>query len=113
MVTERWWQHRFVAREACDLWTSVSEVRKVWLDVIEHGVAQVEKAILRERSLGVAPPGYDARRIAEAIAWQAERLYFRSWAELPGAMSKKQLCDVSLEAYMRMIFLADDPDPEG
>jgi hypothetical protein len=28
-------------------------------------------------------------------------------------MSKKQLCDVSLEAFMRMIFLADDPDPEA
>src|SRR5580704_2693246 len=76
MVTERWWQHRFVAREACDLWTSIPEVRKVWLEVIDNGATQVEKAILRERSLGVAPPGYDARRIAEAIAWQAERLYF-------------------------------------
>jgi len=28
-------------------------------------------------------------------------------------MSKKQLCEVALESYMRTIFLADDPDPEG
>ena len=28
-------------------------------------------------------------------------------------MSKKQLAEVCLEAYMRMIFLAVDPDPEG
>lgn len=43
---------------------------------------------------------------------QAERMCFRTWAQLPGAMSKKELGEVCLEAYMRMIFLADDPDPE-
>jgi TetR/AcrR family transcriptional regulator, ethionamide resistance regulator len=113
MLTDRWWPHRFVVREACDLWTAVPEVQQAWLDVIEVVTTQVEKAIVRERTLGVAPPGCDARRVAEAIAWQAERLYFYSWADLPGAMSKKQLVDVCVEAYMRMIFLADDPDPEG
>jgi hypothetical protein len=66
-----------------------------------------------ERELGVAPPGYHARRVAEALTWQAERLHFFAWTEFPGAMSKQQLCEVSLEAFMRMIFLADDPDPEA
>jgi TetR/AcrR family transcriptional regulator, ethionamide resistance regulator len=113
MMTERWWPHRFVVREACDLWSAEPEVRNAWLEVLDAITAQIEGAIVRERALGVAPHGYDARRVAEAIAWQAERLYFRSWADLPGAMSKKQLCDVSVEAYMRMIFLADDPDPEA
>ena len=107
------WPHRFVLREACDLWTAVPEVRDAWLDLIEVATTRHEKAILRERKLGVAPPGYSARRIAEGLAWQAERLCFRAWAQLPGAMSKKQLAEVSLEAYMRTIFLADDPDPEG
>jgi len=27
-------------------------------------------------------------------------------------MSRKELCEVCLKAYMRMIFLDDDPDPE-
>jgi hypothetical protein len=62
---------------------------------------------------GGGAPGYNARRVAEALTWQAERLHFQAWAELPGAMSRKQLCDICLEAYMRMIFLADDPDPES
>jgi len=91
----------------------VPEVRGAWLNLIGLATTRVEKAILRERELGVAPPGYNARRLAEALTWQAERLYFRAWAELPGAMSKKQLCEICLEAYMRMIFLADDPDPEA
>jgi hypothetical protein len=107
------WPHRFVLREACDLWTAVPEVRDAWLNVIEVSTTRHEKAILRERKLGVAPSGYDARRIAEALVWQSERLCFRAWAQIPGAMSKKQLAEVCLEAYMRMIFLAVDPDPEG
>ena len=111
-VTDSWWPHRFVLREACDLWTAVPEVRDTWLRLIGIATARIEKAVLRERALGVAPLGYDARRIAEALAWQNERLHFCAWAELPGALSKKQLCEVGLEAYMRMIFLAEDPDPE-
>jgi hypothetical protein len=106
------WPHRFVLREACDLWTAAPEVRDAWLDVIGAAASQHEAAIIRERERGVAPPGCDARHTAEALAWQAERLCFRAWAQLPGAMSKKELCEVCLEAYMRTIFLADDPDPE-
>jgi AcrR family transcriptional regulator len=106
------WPHRFVLREACDLWTAAPEVRDAWLDVINAAAGQHEAAIIRERERGVAPPGRDARYTAEALAWQAERLCFRAWAQLPGAMSKEELCEVCLEAYMRMIFLADDPDPE-
>ena len=111
-VIDGWWPHRFVLREACDLWTAAPEVRRTWLDALEFATAEVERAIVRERHVGVAPQGYDARRVAEALTWQAERINFRAWAGLPGAMSKKQLCDVCLEAFMRMIFLADDPDPE-
>jgi hypothetical protein len=94
-------------------WTAVPEVRNAWLHVIEVATTRHEKAILREREVGVAPPGYKARQIAEALAWQAERLCFRAWAGLPEAMSKKELGAICLESYMRTIFLADDPDPEG
>ena len=106
------WPHRFVLREACDLWTGAPAVRGAWLDVIDAAASQHQAAIIRERERGVAPPGGDARHIAEALAWQAERLCFRTWAQLPGAMSREELGDVCLEAYMRMIFLDDDPDPE-
>ncbi len=113
MAVDRAWPHRFVLREACDLWTAVPEVRNAWLEVISAAADHHERAIIRERERGTAPPGCDARRTAEALAWQAERLSFLAWAELPGAMSKQELCEVCLEAYMRMIFLADDPDPES
>ena len=113
VAVDSWWPHRFVLREASDLWTAAPEVRDAWLAAFEAATTQLEQAILRERELGVAPPGYNASRVAEALTWQAERLHFRAWTELPGAMSKKQLIEVGLEAFMRMIFLADDPDPEA
>jgi TetR/AcrR family transcriptional regulator, ethionamide resistance regulator len=113
VAVDSWWPHRFVLREASDLWSAAPEVRDAWLTAFGTATAQLEQAILRERELGVAPPGYDARRVAEALTWQAERLHFLAWTELPGAMSKQQLCEVSLEAFMRTIFLADDPDPEA
>src|SRR5262249_39820072 len=103
------WPHRFVLREACDLWTAAPQVRRAWLDA---AASTHQAAIIRERERGVAPPGCDARHTAQALAWQAERLCFRTWAQLPGATSRTELCEVCLEAYMRMIFLDDDPDPE-
>src|SRR5258708_29955505 len=79
------WPHRFVLREACDLWTALPEVRDAWLNVIEVSTTRHEKAILRERKLGVAPSGYDARRIAGALASQSNRLSFRPSPQLPRA----------------------------
>ncbi len=111
-VTDSWWPHRFVLREACDLWTAAPQIRDTWLNLVEVSARRLEKAILRERAVGVAPPGYNAHRLADALAWQNERLHFGAWAALPGAMSRKHLCEVALESYMRTIFLADDPDPE-
>ena len=112
MTIDRGWPYRHVLREACDLWTAAPEIRDAWLEVIAAATAQIEGAIRRERALGVALPGLGAVRTAEALTWQAERLHFRAWARMPGAPSRAELRHACLEAYMRMIFLADDPDPE-
>ena len=57
-------------------------------------------------------PGGNAGHTAQALAWQAERLCFLAWAQIPGAMSKAGLREVLLQTYKRIIFAADDPDPE-
>jgi hypothetical protein len=44
---------------------------------------------------------------------QAERLHFRAWAGLRGAISKRQLNEICVDTFMLVIFLADDPDPES
>ena len=110
-TTDAGWPHRFVLREGCDLWSCAPQIRSAWLDLIDIATTKIEQAIQRERAAGAAPPGIDARLLAEALAWQSERLYFRTWAELPGAMAKDQLIATCAHAYLRMIFLADDPDP--
>ena len=58
-------------------------------------------------------PGYDARLIAEGLIWQSERIFFRVYAETPGAMMEEDAKAVGLELWMRTIYLSDDPDPQA
>jgi TetR/AcrR family transcriptional regulator, ethionamide resistance regulator len=111
LVAESWSPHRFVLREASDLWTAIPAVRDAWLEAIDFASSQVALAIERERKLGVAPPGLDAKLVAEALIWQSERTFFRLFAQIPGAMTEKDAKAACLELLMRTIFLADDPDP--
>lgn len=112
IVAKSWSPHRFVLRETSDLWTAPLTVRDAWLQAIDFAADQVAESIERERKLGVAPPGYDARLIAEGLIWQSERTFFRVYAEIPGAMGEDEAKAVGLELWMRTIFLDDDPDPQ-
>lgn len=113
IVAKSWSPHRFVLRETSDLWAAPPAVRDAWLQAIDFAADQVAESIERERKLGVAPPGYDARLMAEGLIWQSERVFFRAYAEIPGAMTEDEAKAVGLELWMRTIFLADDPDPQG
>jgi len=112
VVAKSWWPHRFVLRETSDLWAAPLKIRDAWLHAIDFATDQVAESIERERKLGVAPPGYDARLIAEGLIWQSERIFFRVYAETPGAMAQEDAKAVGLELWMRTIYLADDPDPQ-
>jgi AcrR family transcriptional regulator len=113
IVAKSWWPHRFVLRETSDLWAAPSTVSDAWLHAIDSAADRVAESIERERKLGVAPPGLDARLIAEGLIWQSERIFFRVYAEIPGSMSEEDAKTVGLELWMRTIFLADDPDPRA
>jgi AcrR family transcriptional regulator len=112
IIAKSWWPHRFVLRETSDLWAAPLAVRDAWLQAIDFAADQVAESIERERKLGVAPPGYDARLIAEGLIWQSERVFFRVYAEIPGAMQESDAKAVGLELWMRTVFLDDDPDPQ-
>jgi AcrR family transcriptional regulator len=111
LIAESWIPHRFVVREASDMWTAIPAVRNAWLEALDFASSQMALAIERERSLGVAPPGLDAKLIAEALIWQSERTFFRLFAGIPGAMGAAEAKEACLELLMRTIFLSDDPDP--
>jgi AcrR family transcriptional regulator len=113
IVAKSWSPHRFVLRETSDLWAAPLTVRDAWLQAIDFATDQVAESIERERKLGVAPPGYDARLIAEGLIWQSERTFFRVYADIPGAMGEEEAKTVGLELWMRTIFLDDDPDPQA
>lgn len=108
-ISGSWWPHRHVLREASDLWTALPALREEWLDALAYATAQLEAAIKREQARGAAPPSGPPARLAEALLWQAERVYFRAYAGIQGAMSRRQADQVTLEIWMRTIYLADDP----
>jgi len=105
-MTDSWWPHRFVLREACDLWSAVPEVRDSWLEVIDETTTKGALAIQREREVGVVPT-----LGVHGVAIRASQLPLLG--EYPRAMTRKQLHEVRVESYRRTVFLADDPDPEG
>jgi AcrR family transcriptional regulator len=111
LIAKSWAPHGHVVREASDLWTAIPATRDAWLEALDFATSQMAAAIERERKLGVAPPGLDARLVAEALIWQSERTFFRLFAGIPGAMSQTEAKEACLELLMRTIFLADDPSP--
>jgi len=66
-----------------NLWTAVPEVRDAWLNVIEVSTTRHREGDPAGAQAGGGSLGYDARRIAEALVWQSERLCFRAWARIP------------------------------
>lgn len=105
------WPHRFVLREACDLCTAAQQVRNAWLDVIDDAAIQHEAAIIWERQRGLARPAATPGTPPRHSPGKPSACASGPGHNSPCAMSN-ELCEVCLEAYMRMIFLADEADPE-
>lgn len=110
-IGEVWFQHAAVLREASDLWNAVPEVAEHWHEIISGLADRSKVAIERERELGVAPPGADARTLADCLIWQGERLLFLSLIDAPRAMSVVELVETCSSIWLRAIYLAEDPDP--
>jgi len=105
-----WFKHGNVLREASDMWNAVPEVREQWQAVMTGLIDGTRAAIERERKLGIAPRGPNAQRLAESLIWQGERLLFLSLVGAPRAMSLKQLVDLGVDLWLRVIYLSDDPE---
>jgi TetR/AcrR family transcriptional regulator, ethionamide resistance regulator len=103
--------HR-VFLEASDMWNSPPEIRDVWMRLNQSMITRIKETIERERERGVAPPGPEAQRLAESLWWMGERLLFFTYAGISDAMTGSELLDLSVQIFMRTIYLSDDPDPD-
>ncbi len=56
-------------------WPSSPELRAIWLAVQGEFTDRLAVTIERERALGSAPPGADARALAASLIWTAERAF--------------------------------------
>lgn len=110
-VLEVWFKHGVVLREASDMWNALPEVREHWYEVIGRLAEATQLMIERERKLGIAPPGPDAKLLAESLIWQGERLLFLSLIASPIGMVLDEHVELGTSIWMRTIYLQDDPEP--
>lgn len=106
---EVWAKHGAVLREAADLWNAAPDVREQWQRIVDELIDRMAATIERERERGAAPPGPDARRLAECLLWMGERMQFLVFTRAPGAMTPDELVDVGSTILMRAVYVDDDP----
>lgn len=110
-MADVWLKHGAAVREACDMWNAVPEVRQTWQQIISGLIDATSAAIERERERNVAPPGPDARLLAQSLVWQGERQLFLSLIDALDAANRDELNEIGPSMWMRAIYLADDPNP--
>jgi AcrR family transcriptional regulator len=105
-------KHRRVFLEASDMWNSPPEINDVWMRLNRSMITRIKDTIEGERERGVAPPGPDAQRLAESLWWMGERMLYFTYAETDGAITGTELAELTVQMFMRTIYLSDDPDPD-
>lgn len=110
------WDRRSpILREASDLWNLPPEVAAHWHLFMARIIEVAAEAIDRERRLGIAVDGSDAKALATALLWQGERLLFLKVSNsiaFDAFGSNEELRDVAVGIWMRAIYAQDDPRPE-
>ena len=66
-------RHRALLVATIEEWPAVPALRRMWFETMDAMTEQLATIIQADRAAGIAPPGADARALAAALAWGAER----------------------------------------
>lgn len=70
-----WAKHRPVIRAVSEHWTTVPELRELWVGVVKRFSRAIASEIDRERAAGLAPPGVNSNQLASVLLWGSERCF--------------------------------------
>ncbi len=73
-----WKSHRPAMRAIHEHWNATSELRTLWITVVERFTDAVSRELDRERAAGIAPHGVASRQIAATLLWGTERCLYVS-----------------------------------
>lgn len=69
-------KHNAAYRTVVEHWPSVPELEAIWMANIDRFVAAYATRIDADRRAGIAPPGMDHTKLAAALVWSSERLFY-------------------------------------
>jgi TetR/AcrR family transcriptional regulator, ethionamide resistance regulator len=75
-VTHAWRRHRAVLQAANHHWHSESELRRLWLGIVERFVVAGAAEIDRERAAGMIASAVPSRTLAATLFWGTERVLY-------------------------------------
>jgi TetR/AcrR family transcriptional regulator, ethionamide resistance regulator len=85
-----WRTHRFALRAMSEHWNTVPELRTMWLSVVERFTSGIAAEIERERAVGLARDGIDARELAATLLWATERAFYVAGLEIGSPLRSEE-----------------------
>lgn len=105
-------KHSAAYRTMVEHWPVVPELERIWLRNIGRFADAFAQRIARDRDAGLAPPGQDPGKLATALVWSSERLFYIGSKGLdPRLPTMEHVVDALYEIWHRAIYLADSQRP--
>jgi AcrR family transcriptional regulator len=96
-----WRTHRFALRAATEHWHSVPEMKAMWLGAVERFTDGIAGEIERQRAVGIAPPGPDARELTSTLLWATERSFYVAGLDVGSPLASEERAVPALYALWR------------
>lgn len=105
-----WQEHRAVLRACQEGWRSNDDLAVVWTGILQRFTDDLASSIARERALGLAPAGREAREVAAVLAWSSENLFYLAGRGLlPSTGSEADIVDGLVDVFLRLIYATAAP----
>lgn len=96
-----WRTHRFALRAATEHWHSVPEMKAMWLGAVARFTDGIAGEIERQRAVGIAPPGPDARELTSTLLWATERSFYVAGLDVGSPLASEERAVPALYALWR------------
>jgi AcrR family transcriptional regulator len=100
-----WAKHRPALRAVHEHWSSIDELRALWIEIVQRFTEAVAAEIDRERAAGLARPGPDSHQLAATLLWSTEAcLYVGGLSHDPNLPSETAAQKLLLQLWAGVLY---------